>query len=300
MCCRKLVAVRGCYEHFYSAKCGSAAAAIMGEMIEQAFDDPHYLRMGFRPDCHLHNASRDSLLASRVDAIDSHDRNVIGDKGEGRDEPITSHKEESMFSAFTSSTTSANSQHAVPSAGITSTPVPSSLVYLDSDISADGKPASEWPVGDGKGEEGGVLLPTNSSRSDNFSNSPLIPSIQGPSNDTFIQPPLSPSTKLPPASVHTTLPTPTTIVNPTPPSHHDHRHSSMSTANSSKPAQISHHRSASVSAEDHPLPADEGTSQHKHGSVRAALASSAARPYVTMLTAVSLVTYSVALVVATR
>lgn len=298
---QKLVAVRGCYERFYSAKCSHAAAAIMGEMIEQAFDDPHYLRMGFRPDCHLHNASRDSLLASHADVIDSHGRNVIGDKGEGRDEPpIASHKEESMFSAFTSSTTSTDSQHAVPSVGITSTPIPSALVYLDSDIRADARPVSEWPVGDGRGEEGGVLLPANSSRSGNFSNSPLMPSIQGPSNDTFVQQPLPPSTKLPPASVHTTLPTPTTIVNTSPPSHHDHRHSSVSAPNSSKPALTSHHRSTSMSADNHPSPADEGTSQHKHGGVRAALASSAVRPYVTMLTAVGLVTYSVTLAVATR
>lgn len=64
MLCRKVAEVRGCYEAFYEAKCGQNAARIMSELVELAFDDPHYLRMRYKPNCLLHNASRELQLTS--------------------------------------------------------------------------------------------------------------------------------------------------------------------------------------------------------------------------------------------
>ena len=46
--------LRLCYEQVFNESCGNTAATQIGRLIAKAFEDPFYLRMGFKPDCRLH------------------------------------------------------------------------------------------------------------------------------------------------------------------------------------------------------------------------------------------------------
>ena len=51
----KLTKLRTCYQSVFRARCGSEAADVIGRLIEQAFEDPYYLRMQYRASCALHS-----------------------------------------------------------------------------------------------------------------------------------------------------------------------------------------------------------------------------------------------------
>ncbi|ELU10939.1 hypothetical protein CAPTEDRAFT_222507 [Capitella teleta] len=44
-----------CYHTIYTEKCGDQAAGMLSDLIEQVLTDPYVLRLGYKPDCRLHD-----------------------------------------------------------------------------------------------------------------------------------------------------------------------------------------------------------------------------------------------------
>lgn len=59
--CRNLLGLRLCYVSIYEQKCGKMAGQMISDLIQDALEDPYILRLGYKPNCKLHDPSSEHL-----------------------------------------------------------------------------------------------------------------------------------------------------------------------------------------------------------------------------------------------
>ena len=66
---RYLDQLQHCYEGVFAEECPSHQNQVINTLMVPAFEDPHYLRYKYRPDCHLHSRVTSPLADQPDDVI---------------------------------------------------------------------------------------------------------------------------------------------------------------------------------------------------------------------------------------